>query len=107
MQRGLQEAAAVRQWLPHVTSAIELPASELFVKLRSGQLEAQGKLLPAGVEIIDFIDDQNSYGRTDLSDLIDAVIPKEFWNIRGIDWLSNSVTAETVAIAMLLFQSKI
>jgi hypothetical protein len=91
--KGLEEAQAVRQWLPVVASAMELPAAELFVKLRHGHVEAQGKLLPAGVAIIDFLEDQNSYSRGDFSDLIDSAIPRDFWTMLGIDWLSNAVTA--------------
>ena len=59
----------MRQWLPLVTAAMELPATELFLRLRRGQIEALGKLLPDGVEIIDFLEDQNSYGRGDFDDL--------------------------------------
>jgi len=90
---GMKEAEATKQWLPVVTSAMELPATELFLKLRRNEIEAQGKLLPDGVEIIDFVEDQRPYARGDFSDLIDGVIPPEFWTMRGIDWLSNAVTA--------------
>ena len=90
---GMEEAAAVKQWLPIVTAAMELPATELFLKLRRGQIEATGKLLPDGVEIIDFVEDQNSYSRGDFDDLSDTIIPHEFWTMPGIDWLSNAVTA--------------
>jgi hypothetical protein len=93
VKKGLEEAAAVRQWLPIVTAAMELPATELFLRVRRGEIEAQGKLLPAGVEIIDFLEDQNSYGRSDFDDLVDMVIPHGFWTMSGIDWLSNAVTA--------------
>jgi hypothetical protein len=93
VRQGMEEAEAVRQWLPLVTAAMDLPAAELFLKLRRGEIETQGKLLPAGVEIIDFLEDQNSYRRGDFNDLADAVIPHEFWTMSGIDWLSNAVTA--------------
>jgi hypothetical protein len=91
--QGMEEAEAVRQWLPLVASAMELPATELFLVLRRGQIEATGKLLPSGVEIIDFLEDQNSYSRGDFDDLVDTVIPHEFWTMSGVDWLSNAVTA--------------
>src|SRR5262249_23491368 len=71
----------------------ELPAAELFSKLRRGQIEAAGKLLPDGVEIIDFLEDQNSYRRGEFDNLVDSVIPHDFWTMPGIEWLSNSVTA--------------
>jgi hypothetical protein len=93
ISKGLEEAEAVQQWLPLVTSAMEWPATELFLRLRRGELEALGKLLPDGVEIIDFLEDQNSYSRSDYSDLVDSVIPRDFWSMRGIDWVSNAVTA--------------
>ena len=90
VREGMEDAAAMRQWLPLVTAVMELPATELFLKLRRGEIETQGKLLPAGVEIIDFLED---YGRRKFGDLVDAVIPHEFWTMSGIDWLSNAVTA--------------
>lgn len=93
IREGMEEAEAVRRWLPLVTAAMELPATELFLSLRRGQIEAMGKLLPAGVEIIDFLEDQNSYSRSKFDDLVDAVIPHEFWTMSGIDWVSNAVTA--------------
>jgi hypothetical protein len=91
--KGMEDAEAVRQWLPLITPAIELPATELFLKLRRGQIQATGKLLPDGVKIIDFLEDQNSYSRGDFDNLVDSVIPHDFWTMPGIDWLSNSVTA--------------
>jgi hypothetical protein len=92
VQEGMKEAEAVRQWLPMITSAMELPATELFLRLRRGEIEALGKLLPAGVEIIDFVEDQSPYAPGNFSDLVDGVISPEFWTMRGIDWLSNAVT---------------
>ena len=89
----MEEAEAVRQWLPLVSAAMELPATELFLKLRRGEIEATGKRLPDGVEIIDFVEDQNSYSRSDFDDLVDSAIPHDFWTMPGIDWLSNAVTA--------------
>jgi hypothetical protein len=91
--KGMEEAEAVRQWQPLVTAAMEVPATELFLKLRRGQIETTGKLLPQGVGIIDFLEDQNSYSRGKFDNLVDSVIPNDFWTMAGIDWLSNSVTA--------------
>src|SRR5262249_44841864 len=93
VSEGMEEAKAVRQWLPLVTSAMELPAAELFLRLRRGEIEALGKLLPDGAEIIDFLEDQNSYSRSRFDDLVDSVIPHDFWTMPGIDWLSNAVIA--------------
>lgn len=91
--KGLEEAEALKQWLPLVTVAMELPATELFLKLRRGQIEAWGKLLPEGAEIIDFVEGDLSYSRGDFDDLVDSVIPHDFWTMSGIHWLSNSVMA--------------
>ena len=90
---GMEQAEAVRQWLPLLTAAIEVPAADLFLKLRRGQIEALGKLLPRGIEIIDFLEDQSRYSRGDFDDLVDSVIAQDFWTMPGIDWLSNAVTA--------------
>ena len=48
---------------------MELPAADLFLKLRRGEIKAQGKLLPPGVTVIDFVEEDNSYGRSDFADL--------------------------------------
>jgi hypothetical protein len=53
----MEEAEATRQWRPLVITAMEWPATELFLRLRRGEIEAMGKLLPSGVEIIDFLED--------------------------------------------------
>jgi hypothetical protein len=39
-----------------------------------------------------FLEDQNSCGRGDFDNLVDTVIPPEFWTMLGIDWLSNALT---------------
>src|SRR5262249_212276 len=41
----MEEAEAMRQWRPLVITAVELPATELFLRLRRGEIEAMGKLL--------------------------------------------------------------
>jgi hypothetical protein len=92
VREGMEEAEAARQWLPLVTAAMELPAAELFLKLRRGEIEALGKLLPVGVEIIDFVEDQSPYARGHFSNLVDDVIPHDSWTMSGIDWFSNAVT---------------
>lgn len=93
VEKSLGEAQAAKEWLPFATAAIDAPAAELFLKLRSGQIETTGKLLPDGAEIIDFLEQDNSYGRNDFDHLVDSAIPQEFWTMRGIDWVSNSVMA--------------
>jgi hypothetical protein len=91
--KGMEEAEAIIKWLPLVTTKMEVPATELFLKLRRGEIAATGKLLPSGVEIIDFLEDQNSYSRGDFSDLADSIIPHDFWTIPGIDWFTNALIA--------------
>jgi hypothetical protein len=93
LTEGLQQATAIREWLPQVTAAMEVPAAELFLKLRRGEINAQGKLLPPGFQIIDFVEQDNSYGRSDFDDLTDISVPRESWTIAGIDWIANSVSA--------------
>jgi hypothetical protein len=52
------------------------------------------KVLPAGAEIIDFVEQYKSYGRSDFDDLVDSPIPQDYWTMPGIDWLSNALTAQ-------------
>ena len=82
----------MRRWLPLVTSAMEVPATELFLELRRGHIEAMGKLLPDGAEIIDFLEEHRDYSRGKFDDLVDSVIPHDFWTMPGIDWTSNAIT---------------
>ena len=93
VSRDMEAGEAVRKWLPLLTIAMELPAAELFLKLRRGQIETMGKILPAGAEIIDFVEQYKSYGRSDFDDLVDSPIPQDYWTMPGIDWLSNALTA--------------
>src|SRR4051812_19776625 len=76
--KGVAEAEAINQWLPLIRPAMELPAAELFLKLRRGEIESKGKRLPEGAEIIDFLEDENSYSRGKFDDLVDIVLPPEF-----------------------------
>lgn len=94
VEKSLEEAQAAKEWLQFATAAMEVPAAELFLKLRSGQIETTGKLLPDEAEIIDFLEQDNSYGRGDFDDLVNRAIPQEFWTMRGIDWVSNAVMAQ-------------
>lgn len=93
LERSLVEAQAVKEWLPIAIAAMDVPAAKLFLKLRNGQIETTGKLLPEGAEIIDFLEQDNSYGRSDFDHIVNSAIPQEFWTLRGIDWVSNSVMA--------------
>jgi hypothetical protein len=93
VERGLQEAAAVREWLPRLTAEIELPAVELFLRLRRGEISAQGKLLPPNVQIIDFVEQERSYSRSDFDELRDTSIPPDFWTMPGIDWIANAMSS--------------
>lgn len=93
VEKSLEEAQAAKEWLPLAIASMDVPAAELFLKLRSGQIETTGKLLPDGAAIIDFLEQDNSYGGSDFDHLVDSAIPQEFWTMRGIDWVSNSVMA--------------
>lgn len=91
--KGLQQANAIREWLAQIGPALELSAAELFLKLRRGELETHGKLLPPDAQVVDFIEQDLSYGRSDFDDLADTAIPSGFWNMAGIDWVANAVSA--------------
>jgi hypothetical protein len=94
VKEGMEEAEAIRKWIPIVTQAMDWPATELFLKLRRGEIEAQGKLLPDGAEIIDFLEKHESWGGpSKFDDLVDSPIPSDLWTNRGIDWFSNALIA--------------
>ena len=92
----MRESENVRQWLIILCVAMELPATEIFLKLRRGEIESTGKRLPKGIEIIDFVEDQRPYGRCDFDSLPDYVIQPDFWTMSGIDWLSNAATSNGI-----------
>jgi hypothetical protein len=94
--KGMEEAAAAREWLPFVIAAIELPATKIFLKLREGQIQAAGKRLPEGAAIIDFLEQDNSYGGSDFDHLVDTAIPADLWTMPGIEWISNALTAKSI-----------
>jgi hypothetical protein len=71
-------------WLLHYERAIEYPASQIFVALKSGRLKAMGRLLPdpdvkAALSILE------ADGR-DLFDIVPTNIPGGFWSLQGIDF---------------------
>ena len=82
-----REAAVVYQrdwenWTHQYRGAIEYPASQIFVRLRSGALPAKGRLLPGG----DF-KAARSQLETDGRDVFDFAvtdIPPTFWSLQGM-----------------------
>lgn len=84
-----REAAVVYQrdwetWIHQHRRAIEYPASQIFVRLRSGALPAKGRLLPGG----DF-EAARSQLETDGRDVFDFAvtdIPPTFWSLQGMDF---------------------
>jgi hypothetical protein len=92
-QERLQQAHAIREWLAQIGPAWDLPAAELFSKLRRGEIETQGKLLPPDAQVVDFVQQDNSWGRSDFDDLTDTPITPDFWTMGGIDWIANAVSA--------------
>jgi len=75
-------------WKGHYLKAIEYPASQIFVALRSGRFEAKGRLLPkpSKTEALTILDEQ---GR-DIYDLAPSTIPADFWTLSGIDFESSA-----------------
>jgi hypothetical protein len=79
---------AMQAWRPKYESAIEYPASRIYLALREGRLAASGKLLPdhdrdRALEILKTHDQR-------ICDLKTLEIPRNFWSLRGIDWSSNA-----------------
>ena len=86
------DARIVREWLPSVIAAMELPASKLYVTLREGRLQATGKLLPKGSEIADFVTSSASYSGSEFDQIKHRQIPAEAWSQHKIDWIANALT---------------
>ena len=75
-------------WTPKYQSAIEYPASRIYVALREGRLAASGKLLPDHDrdKALAILESQDK----DICDLDTFDIPASFWSLQGIDWWSNA-----------------
>lgn len=95
IETALAEAEATKAWIPFVKPAMELATLELFVRLKRGEIDTAGKLLPAGAEAIDFIDQDEGYGRSDFRDLVDVSIPSAAWTLANVDWFSNAIISST------------
>ncbi len=96
LEREKQDAiffqAECKAWKSKYEEAVEYPASRIFVALRSGNLTAQGRLLPAtdlekAMEILD--EQDNEIFGIELSD-----IPPTFWSLKGIDFEKSSAFNE-------------
>jgi len=92
---ALEEATAAKAWIPFVMPAMELATTELFVRLKRGEIAAAGKLLPVGAEALDFIDQDGGYGRSDFDHLVDVSISSTAWTLTTIDWFANAIISAT------------
>jgi hypothetical protein len=91
---AVQHYAACAAWQAHYLKAIEYPASQIFVALRGGRLEATGRLLPAaGKQEALAILDANGQ---DIYKLPRTRIPETFWTLQGIDFEASAAWNETV-----------
>jgi hypothetical protein len=80
-------------WRIHYDRAIEYSASRIFVALKSGALQARGRLLPAlGVE--QAIAALRASGR-DVYSLVPSVIPAAFWSLQGMDFNASAAKNES------------
>jgi len=94
MNRNDQEhERACSEWQPHYQRAIEYPASQLFVALKSGQLRASGRLLPS-VEYEKAMKALETEGRY-VGDLPLKEIPSSFWSLKGIHFESSAAENDT------------
>jgi hypothetical protein len=76
-------------WKPRYLSAIEYPASRIFVALKSGQLVANGRLLPT----LD-TDEAKTIDR-DIFEIEVTEIPRDFWSLQGIDFEGSAARNST------------
>ena len=75
-------------WEPLYREAIEYPASQVFIALKTGQLKATGRLLPV-------MDPDETYELLDREgkswdDLLLSEIPPAFWSLSSIDFQSST-----------------
>jgi hypothetical protein len=83
---------AMQAWMPKYLSAIEYPATRIYMALREGKLAASGKLLPdldrdKALESLKTKDER-------ICDPETLDIPPTFWSLRGIDWWSNAARSD-------------
>jgi hypothetical protein len=79
---------AYAEWEPHYRAAIEYPASQIFVALKSGQLRARGRRLPAldKAAALAQLKEKELY----IGDLDEQEIAVSFWTLREIDFESSA-----------------
>jgi hypothetical protein len=80
-------------WLPQYESAIEYPASRIFVALKAGRIKAKGRLLPEkdlDSALALFSDEDFS-----IEDHLPVVeIPATFWSLKGIDFDDSAAASD-------------
>jgi hypothetical protein len=77
----------VEAWRLHYNRAVEYPASQIFVALKSGTLRARGRLLPA-LEATTALTVLKADGRN-VFDVAPTDIPPAFWSLQGIDFTAS------------------
>jgi hypothetical protein len=83
----------VETWRPYYERAIEYPASRIFIALRSGELTATSRQLPAR-ESERALAILKQDGR-DVFDLKATTIPPAFWSLQGINFDASAAANET------------
>ena len=79
-----------KTWETHYCTAIEYPASRIFVALKGGQLVATGRLLPT-------LDrDEAVKIDRDIFEIDVTEIPQDFWSLQGIDFEASAARNNTV-----------
>jgi hypothetical protein len=80
-------------WEQHYRTAVDYPASRIFVALKGGQLKARGRLLPS-VDYNEAMSKLNAEERS-IGDLKMKEIPSAFWTLKGINFESNAAKNES------------
>jgi hypothetical protein len=81
-EQGVKFAAECETWQSHYRQAIEYPVSRIFVALKSGALNAQGRLLPTPKTL--------AKEDKEIVDIEPSAIPSSFWTLKGIEFDKSS-----------------
>jgi len=82
-------------WTEKYEAFIEVPKSKLFLALREGKLQAQGRLLPKS-NLDEAIEEMDKLGSWSWTDLEPEPIPAGFWRQKAVKWEESAAETENV-----------
>jgi hypothetical protein len=90
---AIDSQKTAQNWRLLYQRAVEYPTSKIFVALRSGKINAMGRLLPS-IDVDEALQILEAEKR-DITEVELTNIPQSFWSLKGIDFESSAAQNET------------